>query len=376
MSLRPLDDRSAARVAEPGEGISHEELGLAARNHAMPLEALQWDTTPAGLHYVLVHYDIPALDPATWRLRVAGTVDRPVEVSLADLDAVPQHTVRVTLECAGNGRALLDPRPVSQPWLTGAVGTADWTGVRLSDLLGLAGVAAGTVAVVFRGADHGTERGVEQDYARSLPLAEAMLPDVLVATRMNGAPLPVQHGFPARLVVPGWYGMAHVKWLTGIDLVDHEVETFQDRAYRLRQDADDEGVPVRRILPRALVMPPGFPDFMTRDRVLAPGPVVLTGRAWSGHGPVARVEVTTDDGTTWHDADLGPSAGPHAWRPFSLAWDAGPGSHVVRARATDDTGLVQPDRPAWTRGGFANNASDGVRVEVRPASRRGGAARR
>ena len=364
MSVQTWQDRAAARVAQPGEGISRDELGLAARNHAMPAEALQWDVTPVGLHYVLVHYDIPAVDPATWRLRVDGGAGSSVELSLADLDAMPRTTARVTLECAGNGRALLDPRPVSQPWLTGAVGTADWTGVRLVDLLDRVDVRPDAVDVLFRGADHGIERGEEQDYERALTIEEARRDEVLVATEMNGSPLPVQHGFPARLVVPGWYGMAHVKWLTHVEVLDHTFEGYQHRAYRLRQQADDPGVPVTRILPRALLRPPGFPDFMTRERMLPAGPVRLSGRAWSGRGEVTRVEVSTDDGATWREADLEPSGGPYAWRSFGLDWDAGPGDHVLRARATDDSGEVQPVDPAWSRGGFANNGDDGVPVHV------------
>jgi DMSO/TMAO reductase YedYZ molybdopterin-dependent catalytic subunit len=330
----------------------------------MPMEALRWDLTPVGLHYVLVHYDIPALDPASWRLRVSGLDGSAAALSLADLDALPRRTVRVTLECAGNGRALLEPRPVSQPWLTGAVGTAEWTGVPLADLLEAAGVEPDGLEVVFTGADHGVERGVEQDYARALPLAEALRPDVLVATEMNGAPLPVQHGFPARLVVPGWYGMAHVKWLTGIELVDRAFAGFQHQAYRLRQQPDDEGVPVTLVLPRALLVPPGFPDFMTRDRTVLAGPVALSGRAWSGGGEVTRVEVSTDDGGHWAEAELGPVAGRYAWREFRLDWDAEPGDHVLLARATDESGQVQPAGPAWSRGGFANNGAEPVRVRV------------
>ena len=361
---RSRDELSRARLAGPDEGISAEELSLAARNHAMPMEAMRWDLTPVGLHYVLVHYDIPALDPAAWRLRVAGLDGSSAALSLADLAALPRRTVAVTMECAGNGRAMLEPRPVSQPWLSGAVGTAEWTGVPLADLLAAAGVRPDGLEVVFTGADHGVERGVEQDYARALPVAEALRPDVLVATEMNGAPLPVQHGFPARLVVPGWYGMAHVKWLTDVAVVDHEFDGFQHQAYRLRQEPDDEGVPVTRILPRALLVPPGFPDFMTRDRTVTAGPVVLTGRAWSGTGEVTRVEVSTDDGGHWADAELGPSTGRYAWREFRTGWDAEPGDHVLLARATDETGQVQPTGPAWSRGGFANNGSEPVRVRV------------
>ena len=356
--------RVPGRVAGPDEGITVDELGLAARNHAMPMELLREDVTPPGLHYVLTHYDIPAVDPAAWRLHVDGAVRGPVTLDLASLTARPSRTVRATMECAGNGRATLTPRPLSQPWLTGAVGTADWTGVPLTDLLDEAGLADDVVDLVFTGLDHGIERGVEQDYQRGLGVAEARGEDVLVAWAMNGAPLPVQHGFPVRLVVPGWYGMGNVKWLTRVTAATERFEGYQNRAYRLRQESDDEGEPVTRIEPRALLEPPGFPDFMTRARVARPGPVPLRGRAWSGWAPVARVEVSTDDGATWTDATLGEGHGRWAWRPFTVAWEATPGEHRLRARATDASGRVQPADPAWNRGGFTNNADQPLRVVV------------
>ncbi|SES17104.1 Mo-co oxidoreductase dimerisation domain-containing protein [Pedococcus cremeus] len=366
-----------ARVAEPGEGISLEELALASRNHAMPAEALRDELTPAGLHYVLCHYDIPAIDPATWRLRLDGCVERALELDLQALQSMPSRTVRVTMECAGNGRAALAPRPVSQPWLSGAVGTAEWTGVPLADLLRDAAPTSGAVEVAFTGADHGFERGVEQDYERALPLGDALADDVLVAYAMNGAPLPVQHGFPARLVVPGWYGMAHVKWLVQVRVLDRPYDGYQNTvAYRLRQEPEDPGDPVSRIEPRALLLPPGDPDFLTRERILRPGRVTLSGRAWSGWGPVVAVSVSTDDGDTWREAEVesaveaevetaaGQQDHRWAWRRFTLAWDATPGTHVLRARATDSTGREQPIVPQWNLGGFANNADQPVVVLV------------
>ncbi|GAA4932306.1 sulfite oxidase [Streptomyces coeruleoprunus] len=349
-----------ARLAGPDEGISREELALATRNHGLPLEALRYDVTPPGLHYVLTHYDIPYADDG-WRLTVGGRVRRPLRVTPADLAAFPAVTTRVTMECAGNGRALLTPRPVSQPWLVEAVGTAEWTGVPLRVLLDEAGAAADAVDVVFTGADHGVERGVEQDYQRALPLDVALGrdPEVLVAYAMNGAPLPPQHGCPLRLVVPGWYGMAHVKWLRDITVSDAPFTGFQHTvAYRLRQEPDDEGEPVTRIAPRALLVPPGFPDFMSRTRVVRPGPVRLEGRAWSGRAPLTGVEVSTDGGATWDPAVLDPpdpgGDSRWAWRRWHADWTAVPGHHVLAVRATDEEG-DQPSGPLWNRGGFANN---------------------
>ena len=146
-------------MAEPRTGgLGIDELSLATRNHGMPLEALQLDRTPVGMHYVLTHYDMPAVDAASWRLGVSGRVAEPVELTLDELRSLPRHTVRVTLECAGNGRAALTPRPVSQPWLDGAVGTADWTGARLADVLARAVPDPDAVDVVLTGHDHGVER--------------------------------------------------------------------------------------------------------------------------------------------------------------------------------------------------------------------------
>ncbi|MFC9324626.1 sulfite oxidase [Kitasatospora sp. NPDC057015] len=356
-----------ARVAGPGEGVSAQELALAARNHGLPLEALRYDVTPPGLHYVLTHYDIPATEADGWRLTIRGEVDEPLALGLGALRAFPAVTRRVTMECAGNGRALLSPRPVSQPWLVEAVGTAEWTGVPLRTLLAAAGVRPTAVEAVFTGADHGVERGVEQDYRRSLPLAVATGddPEVLVAYAMNGAPLPPQHGHPLRLVVPGWYGMAHVKWLREVVLVDAPFTGFQQAvAYRLRQSPDDVGEPVTRIVPRALLVPPGYPDFMSRIRVVRPGAVPLEGRAWSGHGPVTRVEVSTDGARTWSRAELDPPdpSNPWAWRRWRHRWTAAPGRYVLSARATDAAGRTQPLEQPWNRGGFANNLVQ--RVEV------------
>ncbi|MFE0524632.1 sulfite oxidase [Streptomyces sp. NPDC058954] len=367
MGHRLADTSSPARLAAPDEGIGRDELALATRNHGLPLEALRYDVTPPGLHYVLTHYDIPYVpDDTAWRLSVTGRVQRPLHLDLADLKGFPQVTTRVTLECAGNGRALLTPRPVSQPWLVEAVGTAEWTGVPLRLLLAAAGVDADAVDVVFTGADHGVERGVEQDYQRSLPIdvATGTEPEVLVAHAMNGAPLPPQHGRPLRLIVPGWYGMAHVKWLREVAVTDAPFTGFQQSvAYRLRQESGEEGEPVTRIVPRALLVPPGFPDFMSRARVVRPGPVPLEGRAWSGRAPVTRVDVSTDAGHTWREAELEPDDGrPWAWRRWHFGWTAAEGEYELSARATDAEGHTQPLQQPWNRGGFANNLVQRVPV--------------
>jgi sulfane dehydrogenase subunit SoxC len=356
-------------MADVRTGISVEELQLAARNHGMPLEALRYDLTPAGLHYLLIHYDIPHIDAASWRLTVDGAVRRPLTLSLEDLRARPGVSLTVTVECAGNGRALLEPHVESQPWLVEAVGNAEWTGTPLRGVLEDAGVDSDADEIVLTGLDHGLDHDVEQDYQRSLPVAEAMREDVLLAYEMNGAPLPPQHGFPVRVVVPGWYGMTHVKWLGRVTAVIEPFDGFQmTGSYRIwtTDDPDEAGTPVSRIQPRALMAPPGFPDFFTRQRIAERGDVELVGRAWSGFAPIERVEVSVDDGATWHDAKLGPlPTSSYAWRSWSYRWTAEPGQRVLACRATDAIGTTQPMSAEWNRGGFQNNSIQRVPVTVR-----------
>jgi sulfane dehydrogenase subunit SoxC len=346
-----------------GQGITEEELRLAARNHALPLEALRHDLTPPGLHYLLIHYDIPDVDPATFRLEIGGAVERPLSLSLDELRARSRVAEPITFECAGNGRALLEPRPISQPWLTEAVGTAEWAGAALRPLLDEAGPSAGAIEVLFSALDRGVEGGVPQWYERSLPIDDAELG--LLAYEMNGAPLPPQHGFPLRLVVPGWYGMQNVKWLTRITVLEEPFTGFQNAVgYRMYSPDGVPGEPVTRMLPRSLTVPPGVPDFMTRERHLEPGPVTLTGRAWSGQGPIERVEVSTNGCDTFAPATLDAPLGPHAWRGWRLEWDAPPGEHVLSSRATDAAGKTQPLEVPWNLKGYANNAVERIRVVV------------
>ena len=349
-------------------GISFDELRLAARNHAMPLEALQWAITPVGLHYLLIHYDVPLVDPADWRMEVRGAVERPLALSLDELRGRPAVEIAVTMECAGNGRALLAPRPVSQPWLTEAVGTARWKGVPLADLLDEAAPRSSAVDVVFAGLDRGVEGGIEQRYERSLPVAEALESGAVLAYEMNGEPVPPQHGFPLRLVVPGWYGMTNVKWLSSISLVEEPYEGYQvATAYRFRQSEEEAGRPVNRMRPRSLMVPPGIPDFFTRERVVEREGALLEGRAWSGRAPIARVEVSDDAGETWAEAELTRELdGPWAWCGWSFRWEPrGRGAFTLGCRATDETGDAQPLEPEWNLGGYENNAVQRVPVVVR-----------
>jgi len=224
-----------------------EELALAGRNRGMPLEALRHDVTPSGLHYLLIHFDIPP-EPAGWKLHVSGFVDHPFDIDLDGLKALPSKTSRVTLECAGNGRGQLSPRYASVPWLEEGVSTAEWTGVPLALLLARAGLKSEAKDIVFRGADRGFDRGVEHEFARSLEPELARREEVLLAYAMNGEPLPPQHGAPLRLVVPGWYGMASVKWLYAIEAIDQKFDGLQQASgYHFRSAAGEKGAPCTRM---------------------------------------------------------------------------------------------------------------------------------
>jgi sulfane dehydrogenase subunit SoxC len=372
-----VQDRTAApagsqRPLSDSPDLTLEELQLAARNHGMPLEALRYAVTPVGLHYLLTHYDIPSVDVANWRLHVGGLVRRELALSLDEVRARPRVETRVTMECAGNGRAFLGPRPVSQPWLMEAVGTGEWGGTPLRPLLEEAGLDDAAAEVLFTGLDHGVEGEVEQSYERSLPVGEALRDEVLLAYELNGQPLPPQHGFPLRLVVPGWYGMASVKWVERITVLDRPFDGYQQqRSYRLRQVEGEEGEPLTRMRPRSLMVPPGIPEFLTRERLVEPGPCRIQGRAWSGWGPVILVQVSTDGGASWTEAEVESPSAPWSWVAWSYVWEPeAPGRYELVCRATDAAGNEQPADPPWNLGGYANNAVQRVAVTVRDTKSR------
>jgi DMSO/TMAO reductase YedYZ molybdopterin-dependent catalytic subunit len=341
-----------------------EELALASRNSGMPLEALRYDVTPAGLHYLLIHFDIPPADEFGWRLRLDGLVQRPLELSLDELRRLPATTVRMTMECAGNGRGQMSPRYPSMPWLEEGVSTAEWTGVRLAVLMERAGLKPAATELVFHGVDRGIDRGIEHAFARSLALEEARREQVLVAWEMNGQPLPPQHGAPLRLIVPDWYGMASVKWLAHIEAVDAPFEGVQQAlSYHFRKAAGEKGVPCTRMRVNSLMAPPGIPDFYLRKRIAAAGRIEIRGRAWSGSGEIKSVSFAVDG--EWTEAKLDAPMGAHAWRGWRAEWNAVPGEHELRCRATDGGGATQPLQPVWDATGFGNNAAQCVAVTVR-----------
>jgi DMSO/TMAO reductase YedYZ molybdopterin-dependent catalytic subunit len=336
----------------------------APENSETPLGQVRGWVTPNRLFFVRNHFPVPEVDLGSWRLRVGGLVDRSAEWTWDELAALPERTVFATVECAGNGRSFLQPKEPGVPWGAGAIGHAEWTGVPLRRVLERAGLRPGAAEVLFEGLDRGSEPDHPEPmpFARSLPLAKALHPDTLLATRMNGEPLEPSHGFPVRLFVPGWYGVASVKWLGRVEVLDRPFRGyFQSTKYTVRRNGPDgtQAVSVGPMTVKSEVVRPHPGD------VLGLGTNRVFGVAWAGEEAVAAVEVSTDGGLTWARADLlGPQA-PYSWTLWEYLWEAAePGEHVLLARAVSAGGLVQPPAHDPLNGGYLIHHSRPTPVQV------------
>jgi DMSO/TMAO reductase YedYZ molybdopterin-dependent catalytic subunit len=345
--------------------FSHEETRLAFRNHGMHFEFLDQPITPVASHFQLIHFDIPQLRADGYSFTIGGRVARPRTIKLADLKKRPTVHQPSVMECAGNGRSFAHPRAIYVPWFSEALGAFEYTGTPLRPLLEEAGLLDDAVEVVFTGHDEGIDLGVRHHFERALPIDEALADGVLLAWDANGGPLPPAHGFPLRLVVPSWYGMASVKWLKAITVINHTFQGVQQKqVYRLSFSSSDAGRPVQKKFVRAAIKPPGIPDLISRKRFVEAGSVELRGMAWSGFGAIATVEVSTDDRRTFRPATLGEPAGPHTWTPWRFTWNATAGEHILAARATDVTGNTQPLEAFWNLQGMAQNGVERIAVHV------------
>jgi len=321
-------------------------------NAETKLDAQRGPIVPAGRHYVRTHFGIPA---GPREILITGTVREPTSVTLDDLRLLPSRRLAVTLECAGNARKFLQPPTPGEQWGLGAVGTAEWTGVALHSVMERAWLRT-AVEVLFRGADEGVPKdlGTRIAYERSLPIDVARGDDVLVAYAMNGKPIPPEHGGPLRLLVPGWYGMASVKWLAQIQVLDRPFAGFfQKDRYVI------DGRPLRGIEPRAVITSPAEGADVSR------GQVDVRGYAWSGHAPLAGIDLMKSDGTPLGSMTVPPDAPAFAWHEFGFRLSLDPGEYILIARATDRGGNTQPLSPRWNALGYANNAVRPVRIRVR-----------
>lgn len=319
--------------------------------------------TPTPVFFVRCHHAVPEVDRVTWRLEVAGLVRAPLALDLAALRALPSRRTVITLECAGNGRRRFpEPAPPGVPWDLGAVGTAEWEGVLLDQVLELAGAMPQARHAWFEAADHGPDPGRDR-FLRSLPLAEAA-GHALLAWSMNGAPLPPEHGGPLRLVMPRWYAMASTKWLTRIRLEAAPCHArFMDRAYRFRRPGLDpaEGEPVTRLRIKSLITSP------VEGAAVRAGPLRVTGFAWGGVDGVRAIELSADGGASWGPARLTGAETPAAWRRWEGTVAAAAGTRMtLAARATDGAGIAQPSEPLPDADGYGHHAIHRVTVEVAP----------
>lgn len=321
-----------------------------------PVRLLTAPITPAPSVYVRSNFALAALDSAHV-IDIGGAVRAPFTVSLPDLAALPQRHVTVTMECAGNGRLGMDPLPTGEPWRYGAVSTTTWSGVSLRTLLERAGLASDVVEILGTGADAGPRDDAEGEirFARALPIADAMHPDTIIATHMAGEPLSFDHGAPARLIVPGWYGMASVKWLARLEAITTPFAGyFQQQRYVYEVDGAVE--PVRRARVKSMITSPIDGGSCGRA-------VLVQGWAWSGAGAIARVELAVNDAPIWIEAALGTPVSAYAWTPFEAELvlpDAS--AATIRSRATDTAGNTQPERIQWNRLGYGNNGIRAIEV--------------
>jgi sulfite oxidase len=334
-------------------------------NLETPVNRLTTWITPNDLFFIRTHNDTPRVDRRAWRLRVDGEVSQPLSLPLDALMRFPMASEVVTLECAGNGRAFFDPKVDGVPWEKGAVGTARWTGVRLRDVLKHAGVTSNGHHVIFDGAD---TKGTKPDFVRSLPMAKAMDEATLLAWEMNGQALPVSHGFPLRVIVPGWTGNHSVKWLTQIRVTSEPYDGhFMTQEYRF---------PTAYVVPGAHIHPSNMEmitSLPVKSLITSPedavqvrrGHLRVAGVAYGGEGEIVGVEVSTDLGRRWEPAVLGRDHARYAWRLWAYDWEVTTaGAYVVMVRARDHLNRIQPIEPYWNPEGALWNVIDRIRITV------------
>jgi DMSO/TMAO reductase YedYZ molybdopterin-dependent catalytic subunit len=314
----------------------------APQNLEMNFASMSDVITPTPSFYVRNHFAQPKIDLKTWRLKIEGAVEKPIELSLDELQKLGSKTTPLTFECAGNNRAVLKPAAKGVGWQSGAVGNAEWTGIPLKDLLGRAGVKKTAVEVILEGADTGTVADLPAPipFARSLSLEKANKPETILAWSMNGKDLPASHGFPLRAVVGGWYGVASVKWLSRIIVTDCPFHGFfqsLDYTYFERTHGLATLLPITAMQVKSLIARP-----TAGDSVTAGNPAKISGAAWAGEADVAKIEVSTDGGKTWNTATLSGKSVPFCWRLWEYEWKSPTaGKAVLMSRATDNRGQTQ-----------------------------------
>ncbi len=352
----------------PGAGLIVREKE--PENLESPASVLQTFITPKEQFYIRNHFKQPDIKPDSWKLKVEGpALERPFEIGYRDLQAMPARNQVSMLECAGNGRVFLVPKQNGAQWQSGAAGNAEWTGVPLRAVLEKAGLKSNAVDVMFEGEDRGEitddpKSPGEIHFARSLPISKARDGDVLLAFKMNGAELSAAHGFPVRAIVPGWYGMASVKWLSRIVVTEKPFEGFfQTLQYSHweRPNGTPTLLPVTEMHVKSSIVRPMLGEVIPQGTSYK-----VRGLAWAGESNIAQVEVSTDGGGKWEKAQLtGPSV-RYAWRLWEYEWRApGAGQKTLMSRATDAGGHVQPMERDKDRRSYEITHVLPIKVEVR-----------
>ena len=338
-------------------------------NLEMPFNSLDGWITPNDQFYVRSHFPVPPIDLQTWRLRIEGAVDQAREYSHVDLVARPLTTIPATMECAGNSRVFLQPKVKGVQWEMGAIGHAEWTGIWLGELLREAGCAAHACEVILEGADSGAiaeppRPAGKLHYARSLSLGKA-LDGVLLALQMNGEALTPAHGFPLRAIVPGWYGMAAIKWLQRIIVTTEAFSGYYqtvDYAYWQQSESGPTLVPITEMQVKAAISRPALGEAIPSGSTYR-----VRGAAWTADAEITRVEISCDGGASWNETSLGEKASRNSWRLWHYDWTvpAMRGTRTLFARATDSRGRSQPMERDQDRGGYMINHCLPLEVEIR-----------
>jgi DMSO/TMAO reductase YedYZ molybdopterin-dependent catalytic subunit len=336
-----------------------------------PWSAFRTDITPNDAFFVRWHLQVipTTIDTRTWRLKIGGHVDKPIELSLDDLKKMEKTSVVAVNQCSGNSRVFFEPQVPGGEWRNGAMGNADWAGVRLNDVLDKVGIKAGAVEVTFTGMDKGGLPTVP-DFTKSLPVDEARKPELLLAYEMNGKPLPMLNGFPLRLIRPGWYATYWVKALSEINVVTKPFEGFwmkpgyriptTKNAVELPTELAKVTVPINRMNVRSFFTSPDEGSHVTAGR-----PVELSGIAFDGGSGIKLVQVSADGGKTWIDTKLGKDLGPYSFRRWNLAWTPpAAGAQTLLVRATANDGDVQPAKAGWNRSGYMRNVIEELKIDV------------
>jgi DMSO/TMAO reductase YedYZ molybdopterin-dependent catalytic subunit len=304
---------------------------------------------PNELFFVRNHSRTARLDVASWRLRIEGSgVSSPRDFTYDDILALPSVSVVRFVECAGNGRSFFEAKYGKKAqggqWKLGAIGVAEWTGVPLREVLDRAGLKRTAKDVMPEGLD-------ELRVRRPMPIAKALADDTLLVYAMNGQTLPPDHGFPARVLVPGWVGVANVKWVGRIEVSEQPLwSAWNTESYVLIGPGYKPNPPAQGPVLSFQTVKSAFE--LQWDGQLAPGPRLLRGRSWSGRGKITKVEVSLNGGATWQPARLREPNLPQAWVRWDVDWNAQPGSHSLVARATDEHGNVQPGVTPWNDQGY------------------------